>query len=159
MGRIRVHRAYIMPMPKRTGAACVVTTMPHYKGRVYHSHLLRRSHREGGKARNETLGNLSHLPEPLIAMIRRSLQGETFVPLAVAFTVLRSQPHGHVEVAQRMMERLGIATLIASKPCRERDIVLALIAARIVDPQTKLATTRSRAAPTLADIFGVTESR
>ena len=144
-----------MPMPKRIGAAYVVTTTRHYKGRVYHSHLLRRSYREGGKVRNETLSNLSHLPEPLIAMIRRSLQGETFVPLGEAFTVLRSQPHGHVEAVHRMMERLGLPGVIAGKPCRERDIVLALIAARIVDPQTKLATTRSWAATTLADTFGV----
>ena len=84
-------------MPKRTGAAYVVTTTRRYKGRVYHSHLLRRSFREGGKVRNETLGNLSHLPEPLIAMIHRSLKGETFVPVGEAFTIRRSQPHGHVE--------------------------------------------------------------
>ncbi|MHB1634242.1 IS1634 family transposase [Acidiferrobacter thiooxydans] len=143
-------------MPKRTGAAYVVTTTRRYKGRVYHSHLLRRSFREGGKVRNETLGNLSHLPEPLITMIRRSLQGETFVPVGEAFTIRRSQPHGHVEAVQRMMARLGIATLIAGKPCRERDIVLALIAARILDPQTKLATTRSWDTSTLAETFGVT---
>ena len=155
---MRVEMAYIMPMPKRIGAAYVVTTTRHYKGRVYHSHLLRRSYREGGKVRNETLSNLSHLPEPLIAMIRRSLQGETFVPLGEAFTVLRSQPHGHVEAVHRMMERLGLPGVIAGKPCRERDIVLALIAARIVDPQTKLATTRSWAATTLADTFGVAEA-
>jgi len=148
--------AYIIPMPKRAGAAYVVTTTRRYKGRVYHSHLLRRSFRDGGQVRNETLGNLSHLPEPLIAMIRRSLQGETFVPLGEAFTVLRSQPHGHVEAAHRMMERLGLPGMIASKPGPERDRVLALIAARILDPQTKLATTRSWAASTLADTFGVT---
>ena len=145
-------------MPKRTGAAYVVTTTRHYKGRVYHSHLLRRSYREGGKVRNETLSNLSHLPEPLIAIIDRSLKGETFVPLGEAFTVLRSQPHGHVEAVHRMMERLGLPGVIAGKPCRERDLVLALIAARIVGPQTKLATTRSWAATTLADTFGVTEA-
>ncbi len=145
-------------MPKRTGAAYVVTTTRHYNGRVYHSHLLRRSFREEGRVRNETLGNLSHLPEPLITMIRRSLQGETFVPAGEAFTVLRSQPAGHVEAVHRMMERLGLPTVIAGKPCPERNRVLALIAARILDPQTKLATTRSWAATTLADTFGVTEA-
>ncbi len=147
-----------MPMPKRTGAAYVVTTTRHYNGRVYHSHLLRRSFREEGRVRNETLGNLSHLPEPLITMIRRSLQGETFVPVGAAFTVLRSQPAGHVEAMQRMMERLGLPVLIASKPCPERNLVLAMIAARILDPQTKLAMTRSWATTTLADTFGVTET-
>ncbi|MHB8414336.1 MAG: IS1634 family transposase [Acidiferrobacteraceae bacterium] len=142
-------------MPKRTGAAYVVTTTRRHKGRVYHSHLLRRSFREEGKVRNETLGNLSHLPEPLIAMIRRSLQGETFVPLGEAFTVRRSQPHGGVDAVRRMMEHLGLPALIASKPGPERDLVLALIAARMLDPQTQLATTRSWAATTLADTFGV----
>ena len=150
--------AYMLAMPKRTGAAYVVTTTRRYKGRVYHSHLLRRSFREGGKVRNETLGNLSHLPEPLVVMIRRSLQGETFVPVGEAFTIRRSQPHGHVEAVHRMMERLGLPALISAKSCPERDRVLALIAARILDPQTKLATTRSWAASTLADTFGVTEA-
>ena len=155
---MRVDMAYIMPMPKRTGAAYVVTTTRRYKGRVYHSHLLRRSYREGGKVRNETLGNLSHLPEPLIAMIHRSLKGETFVALGEAFTIVRSQPHGHVDAVHRMMARLGLPGVIAGKPCRERDIVLALIAARILDPRPKLATTRSWAATTLADTFGVAEA-
>ncbi|EQD74314.1 transposase IS4 family protein, partial [mine drainage metagenome] len=69
--------------------------------------------------------------------------------------VERSQPHGHVEAVHRMMARLGLPGLIAGKSCPERDRVLALIAARILDPQTRLATTRSWAATTLADIFGV----
>ena len=155
---MRVHIAYVMPMPKRTGAAYVVTTTRRYKGRVYHSHLLRRSFREEGRVRNETLGNLSHLPEPLITMIRRSLQGETFVPLGEAFTVLRSQPAGHVEAVHRMMARVGLPELIAGKSCPERNLVLAMIVARILDPQTKLAMTRSWAATTLADTFGVTEA-
>jgi len=67
-------------MASRTGTAHVVTTSCTYKGKVYRTHLLRRSYREDGKVKNETLGNLSHLPEPLIEIIRRSLQGETFVP-------------------------------------------------------------------------------
>ena len=146
-----------MRMPKRTGAAYVVTTTRRYKGRVYHSHLLRRSFRDGDRVRNETLGNLSHLPEPLITMIRRSLKGETFVPLGEAFTVLRSQPQGHVDAVWRMMERLGLPALIASKPCAERDIVLAMIASRILDPQTKLATTRWWHTTTLAEDFGVAD--
>lgn len=91
-------------------------------------------------------------------MIRRSLKGETFVPSGAAFTVLRSQPTGHVEAVCRMMARLGLPALIASKPCAERDLVLAMIASRILDPQTKLALTRSWQATTLADTFGVAEA-
>ena len=71
-------------MPKRSGPAYVVTTTRHYNGKVYHSHLLRRSYRDGNTVRNETLGNLSHLPDTVIELIRRSLKGETFVPASDA---------------------------------------------------------------------------
>ena len=142
-------------MPKRTGAAYVVTTTRHHKGRVYHSHLLRRSYREGPRVRNETLGNLSHLPDPIIDLIRRSLKGEQFVPVAEAFTVTAAHAQGHVQAVSAMMQRLGLAALLASKPCRERDVVLALIAARILAPHTKLATTRWWHTTTLAEDFGV----
>ena len=80
-------------MPARTGTAHVVTTKRTYKGKVYRTHLLRRSYREGASVKNETLGNLSHLPESLIEIIRRSLQGETFVALGEAFEVIGSCPH------------------------------------------------------------------
>ena len=142
-------------MPKRSGAAYVVTTTRHYKGRVYHSHLLRRSYRDGPRVRNETLGNLSHLPDPIIDLIRRSLKGEQFVPVAEAFTVTASHAQGHVEAVARMMKRLGLPALLASKPCRERDVILALVAARLLAPHTKLATTRWWHTTTLADDFGV----
>ncbi|EQD55199.1 transposase-like protein, partial [mine drainage metagenome] len=94
------------------------TTTRHHKGRTYHSHLLRRSYREGARVRNETLGNLSHLPDALIDIIRRSLKGETFVPVAEAFTVTASRAQGHVQAVAWMMKRLGLASLVASKPCR-----------------------------------------
>jgi transposase len=145
-------------MPTRTGTAHVVTTTRKYKDQVYRTHLLRRSYREGGTVKNETLGNLSHLPEPLIEIIRRSLQGETFVPLAQAFEISRSRPHGHVQAVSLAMHRLGLASVIASKPCRERDLVLAMLASRIIEPATKLATTRSWHATTLAEEFGVAEA-
>ena len=145
-------------MPSRTGAAHVVTTTRKYKGRVYHTHLLRRSYREAGTVKNETLGNLSHLPESLVDIIRRSLQGETFVPLAQAFAISCSRAHGHVQAVATAMHRLGFAALIAAKPCRERDLVLAMVAARIVAPQTKLATTRWWHTTTLAEDFGVAEA-
>ena len=78
----------------------VVTTRRHYKDRVYETHLLRRSFREGGQVRNETLANLSHLPAATIELIRRSLRGETFVAAADAFTIERSRPHGHVAAVE-----------------------------------------------------------
>ena len=145
-------------MAARTGTAHVVTTTRTYKDQVYRTHLLRRSYREDGKVKNETLGNLSHLPDELIEIIRRSLQGETFVPVASAFQITRSRPHGQVQAAGAAMAGLEMASLLASKPCRERDLVLAMVAARIVAPHTKLATTRWWHTTTLAEDFGVADA-
>ena len=145
-------------MPARTGTAHVVTTTRKYKDRVYRTHLLRRSYREGGCVKNETLGNLSHLPDALVQIIRRSLQGETFVPLGQAFEVLRSRAHGPAQAVAATMQRLGFASLIASKPSRQRDLVLAMVASRIVSPHTKLATTRWWHTTTLAEDFGVADA-
>ncbi len=145
-------------MAKRTGTAHVVTTTRKYKNRVYRTHLLRRSYREDGKVKNETLGNLSHLPASLINIIRRSLQGETFVPVACTFEVLGSRSHGPVQAVAQAMQRLSFASLIASKSSRERDLVCAMVAARIIAPQTKLATTRWWHTTTLAEHFRVTDA-
>jgi transposase len=145
-------------MPTRTGAAHVVTTKRTYKGKVYRTHLLRRSYREDGAVKNETLGNLSHLSEPLIEMIRRSLQGETFVALGQAFEVTGSRAHGHVQAVAAAMQRLDFASLLGSKPSRERQLVLAMVAARIAAPHTKLATTRWWHTTTLASDFGVADA-
>jgi transposase len=145
-------------MPARTGTAHVVTTTRKYKDQVYRTHLLRRSYREDGVVKNETLGNLSHLPDTLIDIIRRSLQGATFVPLGQAFEVVCSRAHGCAQAAALTLQRLGLASLLASKPCRERDLVLAMLAARIVAPHTKLATTRWWHTTTLAEDFGVADA-
>ncbi len=145
-------------MSTRTGTVHVVTTARKYKDQVYRTHLLRRSYREDGKVKNETLGNLSHLPDPLIEIIRRSLQGETFVPLASAFEITRSRPHGHVQAVASAMAGLEVASLLGSKPCAERDLVLAMIASRIIAPHTKLATSRWWHTTTLAEDFGVVDA-
>ena len=145
-------------MAARTGTAHVVTTTRKYKDRVYCTHLLRRSYREDGRVKNETLGNLSHLPDTVIDLIRRSLQGETFVPVGEAFEIASSRAHGHVQAVTAAMHRLGFASLLAAKPCRQRDLVLAMVAQRIVSPPTKLATTRLWHTSTLAEDFGVSEA-
>ena len=145
-------------MATRNGTAHVVTTTRKYKDTVYRTHLLRRSYREDGKVKNETLGNLSHLPEGVIDIIRRSLQGETFVPASGAFEITSSRAHGHVHAVSLAMRTLGFASLIASKPCPERDRVLAMVASRIVAPDTKLATTRRWHTSTLAQEFGVVDA-
>jgi hypothetical protein len=77
-------------MPARNGPVHVVTTT-----RTYKTHLLRRSYREDGKVKNETLDNLSHLPEPQIDLIRRSLQGERSVPVEQVWQIVASRAHGH----------------------------------------------------------------
>jgi hypothetical protein len=107
--------------------------------RVYETHLLRRSWREGGKVRNETVANLSHLPGELIEVIARSLQGEAFVPASAAVTTLRSLPHGHVAAVAAQAKALGLPGLLGPA-CRERDLAFALIISRVVRPKSKLAT-------------------
>ena len=123
-------------MSERGGAVHVVTTQRRYKGRVYQTHLLRRSYREDGRVKNETLGNLSHLPESLLDVVRRSLRGETFVPLAARLEVLGSRPHGHVHAVRLAMQRLGIDALLGSRSRPERERILALIAARVLAGRT-----------------------
>ena len=145
-------------MASRTGTAHVVTTKRRYKDQVYCTHLLRRSYREDGKVKNETLGNLSHLPDTVIDLIRRSLAGETFVPAGEAFEISSSRAHGHVQAVSLAMQRLGFSSLLASKPCHERDLVCAMVASRIVCPATKLATTRLWHTSTLAQEFGVAQA-
>lgn len=145
-------------MSSRIGSSHVVTTTRKYKDQVYCTHLLRRSYREDGKVKNETLGNLSHLPDPVIDLIRRSLQGETFVPVSETFQINSSRAHGHVQAVSLAMRRLGFASLISSKPCRERDLVIAMVASRIIAPATKLATTRLWHHSTLGQDFGVVDA-
>jgi transposase len=142
-------------MSQRGGAVHVVTTRRRYKGRVYATHLLRRSFRDGHKVKNETLGNLSHLPEPLIEVIRRALRGETFVSVAERLQIVRSKPHGHVQAVRVAMQRLGFESLIASRASPERDRVCAMVAARVLAPHTKLATTRWWHTTTLAEEYAV----
>ena len=94
----------------------------------------------------------------LIDIIRRALQGESFVPATQALEITRSRAHGHVQAVAAAMHRLGLSSLIATKPSRERDLVLAMVAARIIAPHTKLATTRWWHTTTLAEDFGVAEA-
>ena len=145
-------------MPSRHGAVHVVTTRREYKDRVYTTHLLRRSFREGARVKNETVGNLSHLPERLIELIRRSLKGESFVLASDCFEITASAHHGHVQAVRIAMSRLDFDRLIASRPSRARDLVCAMVAARVVAPHTKLATTRWWHTTTLAEDLGVADA-
>ena len=120
--------------------------------------LLRESYREGSKVRKRTLANLSSLSAAQIEAIRAALRGEALRPVAQSFEITASRSHGHVQATALTMQRLGLADLIASKPCRERELVLAMVASRIVAPHTKLATTRWWHTTTLAEDFGVADA-
>jgi transposase len=133
----------------------VATTKRVYKGKTYVTHLLRRSIRQGNTVTHETLGNLSHLPDHLIDIIKRSLKGETFVPAADAFKITRSLPHGHVEAVLKMIRKLGLDDLIASEPSRSRSLVVAMIVERLLFPSSKLANTRHWHDTTLAEELDV----
>ena len=121
--------------------------------------LLRESVREGKKTRKRTLANLSHWPEEQIAALRRVLKAETLVGPTDALEITRSLPHGHVAAVLGTMRRLGVAELIEPKASRNRDLVLTMIAARILDPRSKLATARGldseTASNSLAAMVGI----
>jgi hypothetical protein len=104
--------------------------------------LLRESYREKGKVKTRTLANLSKLPAPALEALRRSLQGQQLVAVEEAFEIVEggSRFHGHVEAVLIAMRRLGFFDLIASQGSARRDLVVAMVAARILEPQSKLAT-------------------
>ncbi len=129
-----------------------------HNGKTYVSYLLRRSFRQDGKVKHLTLGNLSHLPERLIEIIRRSLQGESFVTSDEAFRTLATKPHGHVEAVLTTVRKLDLENLIASTPSRQRSLILALIVQRILFPCSKLASTRHWQTTTLAEELGVADA-
>jgi transposase len=120
--------------------------------------LLRESYREGSKVRKRTLANLSSLSARQIEAIGAALRGEEWGPVAQCFEVSASPAHGHVQAVALAMQRLGFSSLVASKPSRERDLVCAMVAARILAPHTKLATTRWWHTTTLAEDFGVADA-
>ena len=107
--------------------------------RVYQRHLLRRSYREGGKVRKQTLANLSYLPEEAIAALRLVLAGKTMVDADAALTVQRSAGHGHVAAVHTIARQLGLPDLLGP-PGRARDLAYALLVSRVVRPRSKLST-------------------
>lgn len=120
--------------------------------------LLRESYRVGRKVGKRTLANLSSLPMEQVEAIRAVLSGQVLRPVTDLFAITASRAHGHVEAVASTMKKLAIDTLLASRPCRERDLVMAMMAARILAPNSKLATTRWWHSTTLADDFGVADA-
>ena len=149
-------------MAKHSGAMHVATVKSGYVGksgqeRVYLTHLLRRTFREDGKVKHETLANLSALPDEQIELLRRSLKGEAFVPADAAATVLRSFPHGHVAAVMTQARLLGLPALLGPAG-RARNLALALIVSRVVHPRTKLSTLSWWADTTIGVDLGVADA-
>ena len=130
-------------MASRNGPVHVATTTRTYNGKVYTSHLLRRSYRDGDRVLHETLGNLSHLPADLIDVIRRRLGNGPPTPgEGGGWEIVRSLPHGHVAAVLGTLRQIGLEGVLGSRAERHRDLVVAMIVARIVQPASKLATAR-----------------
>jgi Transposase DDE domain len=144
-------------MGKRSGAVHIARVVRKYKDREYVSFLLRRSYREAGKVKHETLANLSALPTQAIEALRASLAGQRLVDAEEAFEITRSRPHGHVAAVWVMARKLGLPALLGPAG-PERDLAMALIVARVCEPDSKLATTRWWHDTTLAVDLGVAEA-
>lgn len=126
-------------MSQNKRAVHVATIKRHHNGKTYVTHLLRRTFREGGKVKHVTVANLSALPDDLIAVIRRRLAGDPLPADEHGFHVVRSLPHGHVAAVLGTLKKIGLDRLLSSKPCREAELVVAMIALRIISPGSKLA--------------------
>jgi hypothetical protein len=131
-------------MAARSGAMHVARNKRTYvaksgERRVYESVLVRRTYRDGGKVRHETLANLSALPGEAVAAIEATLKGERLVPAGQAVAITGSLPHGHVAAVHAMAAKLGLPALLGPAG-RQRDLVLALVISRVVKPRSKLAT-------------------
>jgi transposase len=122
------------------------------------TYLLRESYREGKKVRKRTLANLSALSDEQIEAIRTVLSGQSVRPVEELWQTTRSRSHGAVQAVRVAMQKLGFESLIASRPGPERDAVCAMVAARILCPHTKLATTRWWHTTTLAQEYGVLQT-
>src|SRR5215211_1087043 len=142
-------------MARSVGAMHVATIRRRHGDRVYESHLIRRSIRDGKRVRHETIANVSKLPPAALDALRRALAGRTLVAAEEAFDVERSLPHGHVAAVLSAVRRLELARLVDRAPSRERSLVVAMIAKRLLEPGSKLACARTLGQSTLADELDV----
>jgi hypothetical protein len=125
--------------------------------REYESAYLRRTYREAGKVRHETLANLSGLSEQTLASVEAALKGTALVPAREAVTITRSVPHGHVAAVHAMARKLGLPALLGPA-CPQRDLALALVISRVVAPASKLSTLTWWADATLGADLGVADA-
>jgi Transposase DDE domain len=116
--------------------------------------LLRESYRDGDKVKNRTIANLSKWPEEKIAALRAVLRGDKLAPAGEGLEIVRAIPHGHVMAALGTLKRIGLDKLLPAGPKRKRDLALALIVARLIDPESKLATARGLDEATASHALG-----
>jgi transposase len=147
--------AIIHNMTRAVGAMHVAKISRRHVDRQYDSYLVRRSIREGRRVRHETVANVSRLPPEAIEALTLALKGVALVPAGEAFEIVRARKHGHVEAVLTGVGRLGVARLLDREPSRERDLCLAMIAGRVLEPGSKLACTRQLHACTLGEELGV----
>jgi hypothetical protein len=133
----------------------VATIRRRHGDRVYESHLIRRSVRDGERVRHETIANVSKLPPGALEALRRALAGEALVSAEETFEVERSLPHGHVAAVLAAVRRLELARLLDRAPSRERQLVVAMVAQRLLLPGSKLACARALSQSTLAEELDV----
>ena len=138
-------------MARRGGKVHIAVTSRHYKGTEYKTTLLRRSYRQDGKVRNETVGNLSHLEDWMIDGLRAMLAGRRLVDLDDDFEIVRSLPHGHVAAVLGVLGELDLERLLGRERCRERELCVAMIVQQVLAPGSKLAHTRRYQKTTLGE--------
>jgi hypothetical protein len=138
---------YIETVPNRNSPPCV---------------LLRESFRQSGEVRKRTLANLTHWPTDLVEGLRGLLKGGKVIEELPDFDIIRSLPHGHVAATLGTVRKLGLDKLIAPRRSRQRDLVVAMIVARVIDPRSKLATARGLSGETaftsLGEVLGISDA-
>ncbi len=146
-------------MASRNGPCHVVTTKRVVGEKVYTTTLLRRTYRENGKVKNETLANLSHLPPHILEVVKAGMSGQAVGVLSQDMVCVRSLPHGHVAAVVGTMRATGLTALLGSRRSRMRDLQEALIAHRLLSPGSKLSLSRAlspeTAISTLGEVLGV----
>jgi transposase len=140
------------PEPRKVHIAEVRKT---HKGVTYSSFYLRRTYREDGKVKHETLGNLSDLPRDLIACMKRRLEsGVALAGQEDSIQVLRTLPHGHIAAVLETLRGIGLPEILAARACPERDLVIAMIVDRVISPGSKLSCSRGLHAGTAQNTLG-----
>jgi len=134
---------YIATVPNRTSPPAI---------------LLRESYREGTKVKSRTLANLSSLTPGQVEGMRRVLRGEELFAADGPVRKIRDRSHGAVDAVRQVMVKLGIETLLERRSCRERDLVVAMLVARITEAESKLATTRTWQTTTLPEDLEISDA-